>query len=103
MQFFNSGFFWFIEGIILCVVLIGFNAWLKENKIPMPIWKWAAFFTWLLIFGFTIAFIGTSIGENEVGAAQKGGIFFGIITIISGVGLWRLLLIGKGMIKGEGE
>jgi hypothetical protein len=26
MQIFNSGFFWFAEGILFCLVLIGFRA-----------------------------------------------------------------------------
>ncbi len=95
MQFFNSGIFWFIEGIILCVVIIAFNIWMKEKEIPMPFWKWLSLGIWILIFGFTIAFIGTSMGENEPGAAMKGGILFGIISIVSGAGLWRLIRIGK--------
>ncbi|MFC1493073.1 hypothetical protein ACFL6O_03870 [candidate division KSB1 bacterium] len=96
MQLFNSGFFWFIEGIILCVVIMAFSAWMKEKNIPMPLWKWFAFVIWIFFFGFTIAFIGTSIGENEANAAVKGGILFGIISIISGAGLWRLIKIGAG-------
>ncbi len=94
MQFFNSGFFWFIEGILLCIVIISFSSWMKEKNIPMPLWKWAAFIIWILFVGFTIAFIGTSFGENEANAAVKGGILFGIISIISGAGLWRLIITG---------
>jgi len=93
MQFFNSGFFWFIEGIFLCLVILGFNQWMKERAVNMTLLKWLAFIIWILIFGFTIAFIGTSLGENEKTAAIKGGIFFGIITIIAGAGIWRLIHI----------
>ncbi|MFC1555779.1 hypothetical protein ACFL67_01720 [candidate division KSB1 bacterium] len=96
MQFFNSGFFWFLEGIIFCLVVAGLHVWMKDKSIPMPVWKWLMFLVWVLFFGFTIAFVGTSIGENEIQAAQKGGILFGIITIISGAGVWRLILSGKG-------
>ncbi len=93
MNFFNSGLFWFIEGIFACLVIIGIKIWMEDRGIPMPFWKWLLFGFWILFLGFTIAFIGTNIGENETTAAVKGGILFGLISIISGVGLWRLLLI----------
>ena len=95
MGFFNTGLFWFIEGIFACLVVIGLKTWAEDHNIPMPFWKWILFGFWILFFGFTIAFVGTSIGENEMVAATKGGIIFGIISIISGVGLWRIIKIGK--------
>lgn len=95
MRFFDSGLFWFIEGIILCLSVIGFNMWMEDKGIPMPIWKWLLTGIWICLFGFTIAFVGTNLGEKEPKAALLGGIVFGLITIITGVGLWRLLLIGK--------
>lgn len=91
MDFFTSGFFWFLEGIILCVAIIGFNIWTKDHAIPMPLWKWTALVIWIVLFGFTIAFIFTSIGEKEIKAAIKGGILFGLITAIYGAGLWQLI------------
>ncbi|MCK4771369.1 MAG: dehalogenase [Candidatus Latescibacteria bacterium] len=96
MQLFNSGFFWFFEGILFCLAIIGLKVWAEDRSIPMPFWKWIAFAVWMVLFGFTVAFIGTSLGENEVNAAVKGGILFGIIVAISGVGLWRLIKIGIG-------
>jgi hypothetical protein len=51
---------------------------------------------WLTLFGFTFTFIGTSLGENEVGAAVKGGILFGTVAVVSGFGVWRLVKIGSG-------
>lgn len=101
MSFFNSGFFWFFEGILTCLVFIGFKTWMEDRGTPMPFWKWLLFGPWVLIFGFTIAFIGTSIGENEMAAAVKGGIIFSLFTIITGVGLWRLLNIGTPSAKNE--
>ncbi len=94
MTFFSSGFFWFIEGILASVMVMGFKTWMADRGTPMPWWKWLLFGLWVLIFGFTIAFIGTSIGENETTAAVKGGIIFSLFTVITGVGLWRLLAIG---------
>ena len=68
---------------------------MEDRNIPMNWWKWLSFLIWVALFGFTIAFIFTSLGENETIAATKGGIIFTIITIISAVGLWRLLHIGR--------
>ena len=94
MQIFNSGAFWFVEGILLCVMLLGLKTWARDRSLPMPWWKWTAFLTWVLFTGFTIAFVSTSYGENEASAAVRGGIFFGIIAVLSGVGVWRIVMIG---------
>ena len=95
MDFFTSGFFWFIEGILTCLMIIGFKLWIEDKKINMPYWKWILFGVWVLLFAFTIAFVGTSLGENEPHAAFNGAVIFGLVTIVSGVGLWRILLIKK--------
>ena len=94
MEFFNSGFFWLIEGIFLCLVTIGFKMWMEDRAVQLSLWKWVLFVIWVFLFGFTIAFIGTSLGENEITSATKGGLLFGLITVISGAGLWRLLNTG---------
>ena len=80
MQIFNSGLLWFVEGILLCVMLIGLRAWARDRSVTMRWWKWAAFLVWVLFTGFSIAFVGTSFGENEASAAVRGGIFFGIVA-----------------------
>lgn len=95
MSFFNSGLFWFIQGIFVCLIVVGFKVWMEDRGIPMPFWKWVLLGIWVFLFGFTIAFVGTNLGEKEPQAALLGGIVFGLIAIITGVGLWRLLLIGK--------
>lgn len=95
MGFFNSGLFWFIEGIVFCLFLIGFKIWMADKKIPMNFWKWTLLIFWILIFEFSIAFVTTSIGERETVAAWKGSLVFGFISVITGVGLWRILVSGK--------
>ena len=60
----------------------------------MPYWKWISLGAWVLLAGFTLAFVGTSFGEGEPAAAIRGGILFGVIVVVSGAGLWRLLKIG---------
>jgi hypothetical protein len=99
MSFFTSGTFWFLEGILAALMVIGFKTWMEDRGVPMPVWKWILFGLWVLWLGVTIAFITTSIGENETTAAVKGGIIFSLIAIISGVGLWRLLQMGRVKVK----
>lgn len=91
MSFFTGGFFWFIEGILACVAFIGFKTWMEDRGTVMLWWKWLLFGLWVILAGFTIAFIGTSVGENEMVAAVKGGIVFALLTIIAGAGFWRLI------------
>ena len=91
MQIFNSGFFWFVEGILFVLVILGVNAWARDRGTPLSPVKWALFLVWLLLAGFTVAFVGTSFGEGEPVAAQRGGLLFGMVTVVSGVGIWRIL------------
>lgn len=91
MNFFTSGFFWFLEGVLFCSVIMGLRTWSEDRGIPMPYWKWVLVILWILLFGFTIAFIGTSIGENEKTAAVRGGLLFGSIAIVLFFCLWHLL------------
>jgi len=95
MTFFGSGPFWFFEGILFCLVLLGIRAWAEGRALSVPVWKWALTICWLLYCGFTLAFIGTCLGEAERHAALLGGAFFGLIAVISGVGLYRLVRARK--------
>jgi hypothetical protein len=95
MGFFNSGLFWFIEGVLACLAVLGLRAWLADKGISMRWWKWLLVIAWMTFAGFTLAFIGTSLGEGEPRAALVGGIIFGVVSLIFGVGLWRLLAGGK--------
>ena len=95
MDFFQSGIFWIIEGILLCVVLTGLKIWLEDRRISMNPWKWGAVVIWIVTFGVYIAFITTSLGENETAAALKGGILFGVILLVAALGL-GLVLRNKG-------
>jgi hypothetical protein len=95
MSFFTSGMFWFIEGILFTLAVMGFKVWMEDRGNPMPFWKWMLVGVWVLVLGFTIAFVGTNIGEGELTAALKGGILFGLVTVIGAAGLWRLLSFGR--------
>lgn len=94
MSFFTGGLFWFIEGVLFCIAFAGLKAWTEDRGIPMAFWKWLLALLWVLFFGFTLAFVGTSIGENEAPAALRGGILFGALAVISFFVLWRFLGFG---------
>jgi len=103
MSFFTSGAFWFIEGILAVLAIIGLKVWMDDRNTPMGLWKWILVAAWMLMTGFTIAFIGTSVGENEMVAAQKGGIVFSVACVIAGVVVWRLLQIGRVRLPADSQ
>jgi hypothetical protein len=91
MQFFTSGLFWFIEGVLACLAAAGIKVWMEDRGVPMPWWKWVLTVLWFCLAGFTVALVGTSLGEGEPRAALMGGIVFGVLTVIVGVAFWRLM------------
>ena len=95
MAFFTSGAFWFVEGVLAVLALAGLKVWMEDRRTPMPLWKWLLVALWMLMTGFTVAFVGTSVGENELVAAEKGGILFSVVCVIAGAGIWRLLQVGR--------
>jgi hypothetical protein len=76
-------------------MLLGLSIWARDRATQMRWWKWTTFLVWVLFAGFAIAFVGTSLGEKETSAAVRGGLFFGLIAVLSGVGVWRIVKIGK--------
>ncbi len=91
MFLFNSGLFWFIQGVLVCLVIGGLRAWMADMQIPMPWWKWLLVGGWLVFVGMSIAYVGTSLGEGEPHAARMGGLFGGVLAVISAVILGRIL------------
>ncbi|MCK5145616.1 hypothetical protein KAR48_02610 [bacterium] len=91
MSFFNSGTFWFIEGILCCLAATGFKYWMEDRGVKLTWWKWGLVTLWIAFTGFVLAFIGVSIGENEMQAAQMAALIFGLIAVIAAVIVWRLL------------
>ena len=103
MQIFNSGYLWFSEGIFFVLVIMAVRAMLQDRGLRPPFWKWALFVFWIFLGGFTMAFVGTSFGEGEAVAAVKGGLLFGLITVIAGAGVWRILFSRAGSGRGEAD
>ena len=73
------------------MAIAGLRAWLIDRGTSMTFWKWLLVGLWILTAGFTIAFVGTSLGEGEPTAALRGGIIFGVVTVIMGVAFWRII------------
>ncbi len=91
MSFFLSPIFWLLEGLLLALAVAGLRAWLIDRGTPMTFWKWLLVGLWILTACFASAFVGTSLGEGEPTAALRGGIIFGVTTIIMGVAFWRII------------
>ncbi|MBS3975918.1 MAG: dehalogenase [Syntrophomonadaceae bacterium] len=89
------GFLWLLVGI--CIALAGYSL-IKYNQtltVPLKWWDWLLIALWGALLMFTFAFVGTSYGEGEPRAGNVGGVIFGIITIVSGVGLGRWIFYKK--------
>lgn len=92
---FSGGFFWFLMGLLFVLVAAGVKAWTDSLGIKMSWWKWLLALLWYGLLNFAVALPMTFVGENETGAALKAFLFLIVITVILGVGLWRLLLSGR--------
>jgi hypothetical protein len=95
MNFLTSGTFFFILGILFLVTMIGAKIWFEDLGLKMNWWKWTLTILWWFLLWGTLAAPMTLLAEREAkGALGTFGIL-GIVTIILGVGLWRLLLSGR--------
>jgi hypothetical protein len=91
MFVFSSNLFWFVQGILACLAMWGLRIWMQDKHIPMPWWKWLLVMLWLCFSGLSLAFVGTSLAEGEVQAACLGGLFGGVISVVAGVVIGRVL------------
>ena len=82
--------FLFGAGSILFLYLF-----MKETGREMSWWKWVISILWLLFFYFSIAIIGTFVGEGEPQAVLPGILFFGAFVIVTGVIVYRLVISGS--------
>jgi len=82
-------------GVLYTIFVIGVRYWAKDLGINMTIAKWIVAIIWFLFLNLTIAGGFTLIGEDESRAGYYFLGFFGVITIIFGVGLWRWIVSGR--------
>lgn len=91
----NTVLFSFIIGAVTSLVVAGAVAWAKDLGLRMTWWKWLLGILWYILLNFFIFLDFTMMGEGEMGAGLRMLVFQGIIMIILGVGLSRLLLAGR--------
>lgn len=92
-MFFTSPTFWILMGMLFVVVGLGFKALADDQGWSLTWWKWLLAIVTYGIFTLSLFAYGTLVGENEASAGLKlllTGLF---ITVVLGVGLWRLLTL----------
>lgn len=89
-MFFNGNIFWFLNGILFLVVAAGFNAFAKEKGWEITWWKWVLSAIWYLVFSLSFYTGGTFRGENFPGAGLRALLLGVFISLVLGVGLWRV-------------
>jgi hypothetical protein len=91
MWIFDGPLFWFVLGILTCLAAMAFKLWAEDRHIRMTWWKWMGVAAWVVFVGASLAFVGTSLGEGESHAAVMGALFAGVMALVSGAALWRVL------------
>jgi hypothetical protein len=90
-MFWDGNIFWFLMGLIFVLVAAGFKAFAEDKGWVLNWWKGLLAVIWYWIPMLTIYAAATLAGENEASAGWKFLLFGLVVSIILGVGLWRLL------------
>ena len=91
----NTVLFSFIFGAVTGLVVAGAIVWAQDLGLKMTWWKWLLAGWWYILLNFFVFLDFTMIGEGEAGAGWKMLLFQGVIMVILGVGLVRLLWAGR--------
>ncbi|MCZ2096021.1 MAG: hypothetical protein LC121_07075 [Anaerolineae bacterium] len=100
-MFFGSDFFWLLMGVILVLVAMAFKAFAEDQGWRLTWWKWLLAILWYGLVSLSFFTYGTLAGENEGSAGLKLMVLMLFISLILGVGLWRLLSTGRTESKPE--
>jgi hypothetical protein len=92
-MFFSSGLFWILMGIIFVLVAAGFKEFADERGWEINWWKGLLAVIWYAILSLSFYAYGTLRGENEASAGVKFLLLGLFVSLILGVGLWRLLAL----------
>jgi hypothetical protein len=93
-----------INGLVTVsfLAVIGITLFYQREKAQkFAWWKWILLVLWLVGFLIVFGFIGTAIGEDEPGAALRGGGAFLAILAVMTVVFYRLLFGGWGNKPGK--
>ncbi len=86
---------WLLLGMLLGLVAAGARVWARDLGLVMTWWKWLLAALWYGGLLLTVAAPMTLAGEQEAGAGLRLLLVMGVILIILGAGLWRLLTTGR--------
>jgi len=92
---FSSPFFWFLMGVVFVLVAAGARAWATSLGLRMTWWKWLLSAAWYGLLMLTVSMPMTLVGENESSAGMRVLAAMGLVTVILGVGLVRVLVRGR--------
>ena len=67
----------------------------KETERKMTWWKWALIVVWALCVYLAAGVVGTFAGEGASRAVTSSGVFFLVLALVSGVGVWRIVFYKK--------
>lgn len=87
----NGAFFWFVMGIMFVLVAVAFKAFADERGWRMTWWKGLLAVAWYAMLSFSFYAWGTLVGEGEGSAGLKLFLIGLFVSIVSGVGLLRLV------------
>ena len=87
--------FWIVLGLLYAFIIYSARIWAKDLKLNMNWWKWSLVAFWFILLNLSIAGGFTLIGENERHAGLYFMGFFGIISLILGVVVWRILMMKR--------
>jgi len=94
-MFFNGSVFWYIMGILTILVGAGAVVWARDLHLKMFWWKWLLVIVWYVLLMMSVYAAFTFIGEDESAAGMRFLLFAGVVLVILGAGLVRLLLQGR--------
>jgi hypothetical protein len=88
---FSGGLFWFVMGMLAICIGAAFKAFADDKGWELTWWKWLLTVIWYAIFSLSFFSWGTLIGEMEAGAGFRIWLLGMVVSLILGVGLWRIL------------
>ncbi len=83
--------FWMSMGVLIALFFMGIKYWLADANIKMNGWKWSVLSGWFFFLALTVAAAFTLMGEGEWAAGKRFLLFFGIVLLLAGSGIWKLL------------
>ena len=87
--------FWIVMGALYVLIARSAVIWAKDAGLKMNWWKWTLAAIWFIILNMTIAGATTLWGEDEPRAGNYFLGVFGVVCIVAGVGLWRIVVSGR--------